>query len=151
MSFYFRDKSKIYVSYLDDVPQTAVIFLGNEYCTYALYAGSIIKAFRGANSYLDWEAILEAKKCNSSYFDFVGARINPEPGSKLERIQNYKSRFGSEFVQGYLWKMVISKRKYFIYKTILKIYFLLKNNKIKKDIIDQEFEKQNNEDIHSDS
>jgi lipid II:glycine glycyltransferase (peptidoglycan interpeptide bridge formation enzyme) len=120
MSFYFRDKLKIYVSYLDDVPQTAVIFLGNEYCTYALYAGSIIKAFRGANSYLDWEAILEAKKCNSSYFDFVGARINPEPGSKLERIQKYKKNFGSEFIQGYIWKMLISQWKFKLYNILLK-------------------------------
>ena len=147
---YLGDNLKIYVSYFDNIPQSAKIFLGNEYCTYALYAGSTAKAFRGANVYLEWEAIMDAKNRNSNYFDFVGGRINPEPGSKLERIQKYKSRFGTEFVQGYIWKMEICRVKFKVYKTLLKLYFFLKNKKMKKDIIDQEFEKQNNEDIHTD-
>jgi lipid II:glycine glycyltransferase (peptidoglycan interpeptide bridge formation enzyme) len=151
MLFYLGDKFKIYVSYFDNILQSAAVFLGNEYCTYAMYAGCIFKAFRGSNVYLDWNAILDAKNGNSSCLDFVGARLKPEPGSKLERIQNYKSSFGSEFVQGYLWKIVISKGKFIVYNIMLKLYFLLKNKKMKKDIIDQEFEKQKNEEINSDN
>jgi lipid II:glycine glycyltransferase (peptidoglycan interpeptide bridge formation enzyme) len=151
MMFYLGDKLKIYVSYFDNISQSAAVFLGNEYCTFALYAGSIFKAFRGSNVYLDWNAILDAKSSNSGCLDFVGARINPEPGSKLERIQNYKSSFGSEFVQGYIWKIVISKGKFIVYNIMLKMYFLLINKKLKKDIIDQEFEKQKNEENNSDN
>jgi hypothetical protein len=148
---HFKADLKIYVSYLGDVPQSAAIFLGNGFCTYALYAGSINKAFRGSNAYLDWEAIKDSKNTNSDGFDFVGARINPAPGSKLEGIQNYKKRFGCDFVQGYLWKITISERKFKVFNFLLKIYFLILNKKNKKDIIDEEFEIQKNEDIHSDN
>jgi hypothetical protein len=148
--FSFKDKLMISVSYLENTSQSGAIFLGNEYCTYALYAGSINKALRGANAYLDWEAIRDAKNNNSICFDFVGARVNPIPGSKQERIQNYKKHFGCEFVRGYIWKIVISKWKFHFYNMLLKIYFLISNKKIKKDIIDQELDNKNNEDIHTD-
>ena len=149
--FHFKDNLKIYVSCLGDVPQSAAIFLSSEYCTYALYAGSINKAFRGSNALLDWETIKDAKNNNSRYFDFVGARINPAPGSKLEGIQNYKKRFGCDFVQGYLWKIVLSEGKFRVFNILLNFYFLILNKKNKKDIIDEEFEIQKNEDIHSDN
>ena len=139
----FKDDLKIYVSYFDYKPQSAAILIRNEYCTYGLYAGTIANAFRGANAYLWWEAIRDAKVNNCEYFDFVGARVNPAPGSKIERIQRFKKHFGSEFVQGYLWKFVISKNKFIVYKKLLKIYFLLLKKKIKKDIIEQELERQN--------
>lgn len=145
--YHFKDKLKIYVSYSDGTPQSAAILLRNEYCTYGLYAGTIPNAFRGANAYLWWEAIKDAKLNNCEYFDFVGARVNPEPGTKLERIQRFKKHFGSEFIQGYLWIMVISGLKYKVYKNLLKFYFLVLNREMRKDIIEQELERQKKEEL----
>ena len=136
--FYFKENCKIYVSYKDDIAQSATIFLSNEYCTYALFAGSINKLSRGSNTYLFWEAIRDAKQNNCYYFDFVGARINPIPGSKQERIQRFKEHFGCELVTGYLWKMNISFIKYYTYSTLLGLWFFSKRKKHIGDIIDQE-------------
>ncbi len=149
--FYMKDNCKIYVSYKDDIAQSATIFLSNEYCKYALYAGSISELYRGSNNYLFWEALKDAKKDDCCYFDFVGARINPVPGSKQERIQLFKKHFGSEFVEGYIWKMVITKWKFNFYQILLKFYFLISNKKMKKDIIDQELEIQQIEDTNTDN
>lgn len=142
--FHFNDHLKIYISYKDDIPQSSTIFLGNEYCVYALYAGSK-KPFRGSSVYLYWEAIKDAKKKNCCYFDFVGARINPTPGSKQEKIQRFKEHFGGELVQGYLWKMNNSIFKYYVYQILVRIIYLVKMKKYKPDIIDQELKRMKKE------
>jgi lipid II:glycine glycyltransferase (peptidoglycan interpeptide bridge formation enzyme) len=140
---FLNDNIKIYVSYKEDIPQCSAVFIGNKFCTYAHYAGSIIKAFRGSNVLLNWEAIKDAKNNGCEYFDFVGARINPPPGSKLERIQRFKEHFGSELIQGYLWKMNFSVFKYYIYQFIVRITYFVKMKKYKRDIIDEEIKIKN--------
>jgi len=135
---YFKDNLRIYVSYFDNIPQSAAMFLCNKYCIYGLYAGSTTGALRGSNAYLFWEAIKDGKENNCSSFDFVGGRVNPEPGSKLERIQRFKVHFGSEFVQGNLWRMNFSVNKYLVYRILIRIIFLVKMKKYKPDIVDQE-------------
>lgn len=138
---YFGENLKIYVSYKENIPQTAAIYLCNKYCTYAYYAGSIIKAYRGSNVFLYWEAIKDAKIYGCDQFDFTGARVNPPHGSKLERISRFKEHFGSEFVQGYLWKMNFSLIKYYIYRILIRLMYLVKFKKYKPDIIDQELKR----------
>jgi peptidoglycan biosynthesis/recognition FemAB-like protein len=149
--YYFKDKCKIYVSYKDDIAQSATIFLSNDYCTYALFSGSIYTISRGANAYLFWEVIKDAKQNNCRYFDFVGARINPLPGSKQERIQQFKKHFGCDLVQGYIWKMNISAGKYYIYQIFVRMILFAKRKKYLPDIIDQEMEVQKNEKNYSNS
>jgi hypothetical protein len=138
LAFYFKDNLRIYVSYFDNIPQSAAIFLSNKYCIFGLYAGSIGGAIRGSNAYLFWEAIKDGKENNCAGFDFVGGRVKPEPGSKLERIQRFKEHFGSEFVQGYLWKLKFSNTKYYLYHILIRLFYLAKFKKYKPDIIDQE-------------
>jgi hypothetical protein len=48
-------------------------------------------------------------------YDFVGARINPEKGSKQESINALKKRFGANLKQGYIWKYSIKPFKYKLY------------------------------------
>ena len=142
---YFLDENiKIYVSYKEDVPQGAAIFVGNKHSTYAHYAGSITRAYRGSNVILNWEAIKDAKLRGCEYFDFAGARVNPPTGSKLERIQRFKEHLGSEFVQGYLWKMNFSYIKYFIYRIIVRLMYFVKMKRYKPDIIDEEIKRMKN-------
>lgn len=136
---YLRNDLWVYVAYdRNNVPQSTAIFFSNHYSTYTIYGGSIKKPARGSTTYLYWEAIKESKLKNVKYFDFVGARVNPEPESKQARIQRFKEHFGGELYLGYLWKMPISKIKYYLYNIIIRLYTLLKGIKYKGDIIDQE-------------
>jgi len=56
---------------------------------------------------LYWSAIKFAKEKSVLFFDFVGTWINPEVGSKQERIQRFKEHFGVELFKGFIWKMPI--------------------------------------------
>lgn len=139
---YLSQNLLIYVAYNEkDIPQSSVIFYSNDFSTYAIFAGSIKRPNRGATTYLYWEAIKTAKANNVNYFDFVGARINPEHGSKQERIQKFKEHFGVELYKGYIWKMPMNKFKYCLYQLGIKFYFKIKNKEYRGDIIDQELKR----------
>ncbi|HCY74462.1 MAG TPA: hypothetical protein DHV28_00945 [Ignavibacteriales bacterium] len=135
---YLRDQINVFISYFRGVPQTASIFYTNKYAWFNMYAGSKDKPFRGSNSLLYWTAIKEAKENGVLFFDFVGARINPVPGSKQEKIQRFKEHFGGELIKGYLWKMPVSKFRYNLYNSLIKTVSVVTGKKFKADIIDQE-------------
>jgi hypothetical protein len=48
-------------------------------------------------------------------FDFVGARLNPEKGSKQEALNLFKKRFGTTLIQGYMWKYPLRPLKSLVY------------------------------------
>ena len=137
------NKVQVYVAYYNGIPQAGTIFLANSFATYGFYAGTSDRPINGATPLLYWEAIKDFKKNGSTFLDFVGARINPEPGSKQEKLQFYKRHLGAELHEGFLWKMVINNPKYQIFKFYIKIMNLLKGRKSKGDIIDQEIARMN--------
>ena len=108
------------------------------YGGYYLHGGSISKPLTGAMNYLQWKVMLSLKESGVLSYDFVGARVNVQKGSKLEGIQKFKARFGAEFHSGYLWKQPIKPYKAKLFELI---YKLLK--KSEGDIIDQERHKLN--------
>lgn len=127
------------VKYGDEI-QGCAIFLWkkNDRCYY-LHGGSSKRPYTGAINLLHWETILRMKKNDVLLYDFVGGRLNPDKGSKLEGIQRFKSRFGGEFFQGYLWKYIFSNFKYIVFSFVLSLYFrLVKGIKYEGDAIDQE-------------
>ena len=128
----FCKNVKIFVALHNGDPQSCAVIPYSKYSTYYLYGGTIDEPILGANNLLHWKAIQLFRMADVKWYDFVGARINPPAGSKLEGIQRFKLRFGSELQQGFLWKIGISPIK-------AKIYDLIKKH-IKKDydIIDQE-------------
>ena len=128
----------VYIAYYNDVPQAGTLFLSNLFSIYGYYAGSINKPVKGATPLLYWEVMKDSKNIGVKLFDFVGARINPTPGSKQESLQLYKRHFGSKMKQGFLWKMVFNKQKYNIFIIYMKIINLLKGRNNKGEIIDQE-------------
>jgi len=105
--------------------------------SYYLYGGSSSDIHSGAMNLLHWEAIKLMKKRGVKWYDFVGARINPSPGSKVEGIQRFKSRFGGELKEGFLWKKNYNKIKSSFYSFALYSYGKIKKIQV-KDIIDQE-------------
>lgn len=138
---YLKDNIQIFISYHEGIPQSSAIFYTSKYAWYNMYAGLNQNPFRGANSLLYWSAIKHAKEKNVIFFDFVGARINPEPGSKQEKIQRFKEHFGVELFAGFLWKIQLNKFKYCIYNYSRRTFYLIKGKKFKGDIIDQEKER----------
>lgn len=97
------------------VAQSYVVFAFSDYCAYAVYAGNIVNQHQGANKLLYWEAIRFFKQIGVQRYDFVGARINPEKGSKQEALNLFKKRFGATLMQGYMWKYSLHTFKYHLY------------------------------------
>ena len=122
------------VSLKNNIIQGGALIPWNKNCGYYLYGGSINKPHAGSMNHLQWEIILKLKHLEVSHYDFVGARLNPKKGSKLEGIQRFKSRFGSELSLSYLWKYDYNKFKKLLYTTS----FFLKSRKFQKDIVDEE-------------
>lgn len=129
---------EIFTALYNGEPQGCAVFPFSSHSAYYLWGGSVEKPFLGALNLLHWEAMKYFKGLRVSYYDFVGARLKPVEGSKLEGIQRFKSRFGATMNQGYLWKMPLNKWKYNLYRYLL----MLKNRKEAVDIIEQEIYKE---------
>ncbi|MCH4896289.1 peptidoglycan bridge formation glycyltransferase FemA/FemB family protein [Marinilabiliaceae bacterium JC040] len=123
----------VFVAYKDKIPQSCAIYRVDKNTVYYEQGGSCIKPFTGSGNLLHWEAIKYFKNNNCKVYDFVGARISPNKGSKLEGIQRFKSRFGGDLVKGYLWKYPINLFKYRLFMFLFWI-----KTKRKEDLIDQE-------------
>lgn len=126
------------------VLQGSAIFLwsAGRSCYY-MHGGSASHTKPGAMNLLMWEAMKCMKDRGVWYFDFVGARVTTEEGSKLEGIQRFKSRFGAQMKVGYMFKVVINKPYYYLYKLAFNTAFLIFTKKIPRDIILEEREKGN--------
>lgn len=130
---------KVYTAFLKGEPCASVVVYFNNYATYAAYSGRKYKLPQEVMPLLFWKVILDSLMRSSKFFDFVGALVNPEPGSKAFGIQSFKSKYG-DFVQGYLWKIVINNTKYRSYMYLRDLRNLKKifKGKRTKDIIDHE-------------
>lgn len=129
---------EVVIAYCDGTPMGCAVFPFGQHGAYYQYGGSIDSPVLGSMNLLHWEAMKYFKLKGVKVYDFVGARIKPEPGSKLEGIQRFKSRFGATMNTGYLWKKPLSY-KYYLYDFLIKL-----KTHGRGDIIDQEsFEKHN--------
>jgi len=95
--------------------QSFVVFAFSHPCAYAIYAGNSITQHQGANKLLYWEAIRLFRSLGIRRYDFMGARINPEKGSKQEALALFKKRFGATLKLGYMWKYPLHPLKYRLY------------------------------------
>lgn len=124
--------------------QGSAIFLWNNgHSCYYMHGGSAAHTKPGAMNLLIWEAMKCMKERGVLVFDFVGARITTDPGSKLEGIQRFKSRFGSTLKVGYMFRVVTNKFYYTAYNIAVKSAFLLLQHKLPGDPITEEREKGN--------
>ena len=138
-----KDQCDFWVVKSEDEIQGCAILLWDQYSSYYLYGGSAAHTHSGAMNLLHWKAILKMKERGVKYYDFVGARLNPDPGSKLEGIQRFKSRFGGPMKVGYLWRYDAHPLKMKLYRFLMKIYFRLHGDDSFKDIISEERAKGN--------
>ncbi len=132
---------KCYAAYYKESVQSSLVLFSTNYCAYAVYLSTTDSQSINTTIPLFWQAIKDARQEGIKYFDFVGARISPVPGSKQEGIKRFKKHFGGDFIEGYLWKMPVNKKKYFFYNCLKRISYTLKLKKYHGDIIDQENER----------
>lgn len=118
------------------VLQSSVVFAFSNCCAYAVYAGNLAGQHQGANKLIYWEAMRLFRQLGIPRFDFVGARISPEKGSKQEAINLFKQRFGAKLIEGYLWKYPLRPVKSLLYSLAVR---LLRGG----DIVDHERHKLN--------
>ena len=109
------------IAYFQGIPQGYIVFAYSNYCAYAIYGGSVAGQQPGAIKLLLWEAIHAFKQLGIQRFDFFGARINPEDGSKQAGISSFKERFGAYLKAGYMWKYAIKPAKYSLYTLLSRI------------------------------
>lgn len=128
----------------DEIQGCAVLLWSKGFSSYYLHGGSCAHPHGGALNLLHWEAIKKMKQRGVLKYDFVGARVNPEPGSKLEGIQRFKSRFGGEMKVGYMWRYVNRPIRYKLYSLLLNMYMkYVRHDNTFSDIIKEERSKGN--------
>lgn len=128
--------------YMDNTLQGGLIVLATKYGGYYLHGGSAdTSAAQGAIKFLHYNTMLKLAQEGTAFYDFVGARLSDITGTKLEGIQNFKKRFGTELKKGYLWKKDIDTLKCNIFDYALRTKNLLKGAKNPEDIIEQELKK----------
>ncbi len=125
--------------YIDGKIQGGVYLTYSAFSAYYFHGASAdTTEASGAIKYLHYKLMCLMQDKGVKQYDFVGARLSDIAGTKLEGIQNFKKRFGSELVKGYLWKIDLDRTKCKTYDNLLKIKCKLKGTKFPVDIIDQE-------------
>lgn len=135
----FGDKARIFLAIKDGVTQGGAFFVYNQAMSYYLYGASIKRPSPGSMNLLQWEAMIEFKKQGVKTHSFVGCRINEDKDSKYHNIQKFKSSFGGELVQGYMFKSIFNPTAYKLFCFCLKIRH--PKSPIQGDTIDQEIHK----------
>ncbi len=125
------ENARILIAEYQGSVQSCTVYHFSTYSAYAVHGGSIEKSASGAMKMLQWEAIRLFKQLGVQRFDLVGARINPQKGSKQEGIMLFKQYLGGNLRQGYIWKFPFCSLKYFL-------YFLAARVRSGGDIVDQE-------------
>jgi hypothetical protein len=131
----------ISVCYCNGAVQGAAFFYRDNISIDYIYGNSIAKPLSGSINYLHWATMLHAKKMGIKEYNFFGARLLPDENKKYYSIQRFKERFGGELRVSYLFKIVVNKYMYTIFKTILFLKNIARKCENKKDLIDIEFDR----------
>jgi len=82
--------SKFYIAKKDNIVQGCAVLPYNQFGALYLYGGSISRPYIGSLNLMHYKAMCDLKRLGVKEYDFMGARVNVEKGSKLEGIQRFK-------------------------------------------------------------
>lgn len=133
----FSSKALVAVAYKDSVPQCGILGIYNEAMFYYMFGASADHPEPGSTHFLQWQTMRYLKERNVKKYNFVGCRLEVEPGSKYENIQRFKKGFGGELVECYLFKLVFNKVK----KKGFDLIIQKRTGKVPYDVVDQEIVK----------
>lgn len=131
------NNSFIGIAYKDSIPQCGLLGLYSKSCFYYEFGASAHKPEPGSTHYLQWRTILKMKDEGVQRYSFVGCRIDVDKDTKLSNIQHFKSGFGGELIESYLFKCDINTIKARLFKLLM----FVRTGKYPKDVIDQEIPK----------
>lgn len=106
---------KIFVATHNNSIQGCHVDAFSRHTGYAWYGGMVEEPVLGSMPLLTWESMKQFKALRVQRFNFSGARVNPEKGSKQDGIRNFKLSFGGSLVHGWTWKCAIDPLKYRAY------------------------------------
>jgi len=116
-------------AYAEDVLQGVAVIPYGKNVGYYLYGGSVSVPVTGALNLLQYQAMRLLRDKGVKMYDFVGARLKVDEGSKYEGIQRFKERFGATLVEGVAFRVVFSKYKWFAFNFLVGVYFKLKKKR----------------------
>ena len=125
------ENGKLLMAEYQGLAQSYSLFAFSRPCAYWIYGGNIDHQHQGAMKLLQWEAIRLFRNLGVRKFDFFGARINPEKGSKQEGINLMKKHLGATLSEGYMWKYSLRPWRAWLYSMGVRV---LRGG----DIVDQE-------------
>jgi hypothetical protein len=111
----FGENARVFVAEYQGVPQSAAVIPFSQHVAYYMHGGNIPNPLTGSSNLVQWEAIRHFRELGVHYYDFFGARIDPESGSKIEGIMKFKERFGGQLQHGYMWKLSFRPLKASLY------------------------------------
>jgi len=100
----FGNQVQVFVAMHEGDVQACAVVPFSRYSAYYAYGGTSASPVTGASNLLQWEAIRHFRAIGTQRYDFCGARINPDEGSKAAGLAMFKARFGGELRTGYIWK-----------------------------------------------
>jgi hypothetical protein len=127
----FGGHVRVFVAEYQGVAQSAAVIPFSQRGAYYMHGGNIQNPLTGSSNLLQWEAIRQFRELGVASYDFFGARVDPESGSKIEGIMKFKERFGGSFQRGYMWKMPFRPVKYLLYSLASRV-------RSGGDVVDQE-------------
>lgn len=113
-------------AYAGDALQGVAVIPYDKTCGYYLYGGSVPDSVNGALNLLQFEAMRILRDRGVRMYDFVGARLKVEEGSKYEGIQRFKERFGTSVKEGFAFRVVLSRWKWGLFNFMIAQYFRVK-------------------------
>lgn len=126
----------IAVLFVQKIPAAALFIIHTTHSGQLLYGGvNKQMELKHENKLLHWEVFIKLKTMNVKRCVLGGIRHFAK-GSKFEKIQTFKERFGVENEEGYLWKYNVNKLYASSYDLL--IQFKNANKFANRDIIDQE-------------
>lgn len=127
---------RFYVSWVADRPQgCAVVFL-NRLGGYYYYGGSVADPYPGSMPLMHFRIMVDLRDLGVRKYDFMGARVAVEQGSKMEGIQRFKSHMGTTFVRGYSLRCVVHPTRYRLFNVMADLYLKLRGQRYPGDAID---------------
>lgn len=114
-------QGKLLVAEWGGTPESYCLFGFSIPRAYGLYAGNVLNQHQGSNKLLYWTAMCLFRNAGVHSFDFAGARIQPEAGSKQEALAQFKQRFGATLSKGYMWKVPLRPLGAFTYALAVRV------------------------------
>lgn len=115
------DNVKIFFADYQGILQGCAVNFHSHHSAYSFYAGSLPRPLDGATKLLHWHAMRLFRDLGVARYNFGGARIDPERGSKQENLMLYKRHLGGRLVQGYMWKYSLRRMQSAVYSLAVRL------------------------------